>query len=169
MKKFSKKQTLIIGISVIVVCLLISAVYMLTHRSLKREPTAQEIEAYGAYEVDWQSIAPGEGSDKETILSLCTYETEKTIGENDYKIYTSETLGNYLHDFAEMSEIALLAETTLYVQYSNEAGDLIILGYTDEGLREKSIYDLETDTLFYELDGTAEVWTNFRNGFQWGE
>lgn len=167
MKNMSKKKTILIGVGIIVVCLLVSAIYVLTHRSVKREPTAAETKAYQAYAVDWQAV--GEGSDREVILGMCTFVEEKTIGENLYKTYASDVLGEYLYDFGEMMEIALLNDTVLYVQYTTPVGNMITLGYDDAGLCEMSVYDLETDTLYYEQNGTAEVWTNFRNGFQWGE
>lgn len=165
MKKLSNKKILTIGLGIIAVCLLISGIYVIANRSEKREPTAAETSAYAAYDVDWQAV--GEGSDREIILSLCTFVEEKTIGENLYKSYTSDVLGAYLYDFGEMMEIAMLNDL-LYVQYTTPAGNMITLGYSDTGLCEKSIYDLETDLLYYENNGQAEVWTKFRNGFQWG-
>lgn len=166
MKKLSNKKVLTIGLCIIAVCLLISGIYVAANRSEKRAPTAAETEAYQAYAVDWQAV--GEGSDREIILGLCTFTEEKTIGDNVYKTYTSDALGEYLYDFEEMMEIALLDDTVLYVQYTTPEGDMVTLGYSDAGLCEKSVYDLETDTLYYEQNGTAEVWTKFRNGFQWG-
>ena len=163
----SKKKTLTIGISIIVLCLLISGMYMILNRSTKREPTAEEIEAYAPYAVDWQAALGREGSEKELILSLCTAGEEETIGENVYQLYASETLGEYLYGFDALSRIAML-EDTLYIQYTTADGDSIMLAYNDQGLYEKGIYDAQTDTFFYELEGMAEVWNKFRNGIQWG-
>lgn len=165
MKHWSNKKTLTIGISIIAVCLVVCLGYMVANRSTKREPTAQEIEAYAPYAVDWQSV--GEGTDKEIILSFCEAGEAQTIGENEYTVYTSEALGQYLHNFSEMMEIAQL-EDVLYIQYTTPEGNMITLGYSDAGLMEKAVYDLEADTLFYEIDGTIEVWEKFRNGVQWG-
>ena len=169
MKKMSNKKVLIIGLGIIAVCLLISLVYMFTNRSVKREPTQQELDAYEVYSIDWQAVTGLEGSDKEIILSLCTYAGEETIGDNVYQTYTSDTLGSYLPGFAEMNEIVMGEELPLYVQYSTEEGDMIFLAYDDAGLCEKTVYDVEADTLYYEQNGTAEVWTKFRSGFQWGK
>lgn len=165
MKNWSNKKTTIIGISVIAVCLAVSLVYMLANRTTKRAPTPQEIENYTPYAVDWQAI--GTGTDQEIILSFCQQAEPETIGENEYTIYTSETLGAYLYNFSEMMEIAQLEEV-LYIQYTTAEGNIITLGYSDEGLKEKAVYDLAADTLYYELDGTIEVWEKFRNGVQWG-
>lgn len=167
MKNMSKKKTLVIGISIIVVCLLISFAYMFANRTTKREPTQQEIEAYVPYAVDWQSAVGGGGTDKEIILSLCSFAEEKTIGENVYEIYTSDTLGSYLHRFEEMTEIAVL-EGVLYIQYTDSNGNTITLGYTDDGLMEKAVYDPETDILYYEQGDITEVWEKFGAGIQWG-
>ena len=164
----NKKKTLTIGLSIIAVCLLIAIIYMATNRSEKREPTAQELAAYESYSIDWQEATGMDDTDMEIILSLCTYQGEQTIGENVYETYTSEELGSYLYDFGEMMQLAVLEGTTLYVQYTTPSGDMITLGYDAQGQCEKSVYDSDADTLYYETRETAEVWTKFRNGFQWG-
>ena len=165
MKNWSNKKLLTVGLSVIALCLLVSLGIMMANRTVKREPTPQEIEACAAYEVDWQSL--GGGSDLEIILSLCENAGEETIGENVYTVYTSETLGQHLHNFEEMMEIAQL-DQILYIQYATPEGGMVTLGYSDLGLVEKAIYDAESDTLFHDLNGTVEVWEKFRNGIQWG-
>ena len=163
----NKKKTLIIGISIIVVCLAIALGYVLTHRSEKRLPTAEETARYASYSIDWQQLTGMEDADREIILSFCEENGEKTIGANVYQIYTSTALGTYLLDFGEMMELALLNEV-LYIQYTTPAGNMITLGYDAEGLCEKSIYDAAADTLYYETRETVEVWSHFRNGFQFG-
>ena len=163
----NKKKTLIIGISIIVVCLAIALGYVLTHRSEKRLPTAEETARYASYSIDWQQLTGMEDADREIILSFCEENGEKTIGANVYQIYTSTALGTYLPDFGEMMELALLNEV-LYIQYTTPAGNMITLGYDAEGLCEKSIYDAAADTLYYETRETVEVWSHFRNGFQFG-
>ena len=163
----NKKKTLIIGISIIVVCLAIALGYVLTHRSEKRLPTAEETARYASYSIDWQQLTGMEDADREIILSFCEENGEKTIGANVYQIYTSTALGTYLPDFGEMMELALLNEV-LYIQYTTPAGNMITLGYDTEGQCEKSIYDAAADTLYYETRETVEVWSHFRNGFQFG-
>lgn len=164
----NQKKTLTIGLTIIAVCLAIALGYVLTHRSEKRQPTEEETKQYAAYSVDWQQVTGMEGSDREIILSLCEPNGEKTIGSNVYQIYTSSSLAAYLPDFAEMMEIAQLGDV-LYLQYTTPEGNMITLGYDTQGQCEKSIYDLSGDTLYYETRETVEVWTKFRNGFQWGE
>lgn len=165
MKHWSNKKTLTIGLLIIGACLLVAAAYMVMNRSTKREATQAEMDAYAPYAVDWQAV--GEGTDKEIILSFCTAGENQTIGENEYQIFTSEDLGSHLYNFGEMMEIAQL-EDVLYVQYTTPEGNMVTLGYSDAGLMEKAVYDLKADTLFYEIDGTVEVWEKFRNGVQWG-
>lgn len=165
MKHWSNKKTLTIGLAIIGACLIFVAGYMLLNRSTKREATARELERNAPYAVNWQAV--GTGSDREIILSFCADPTEKTIGENVYTVYTSDTLGQYLYDYAEMMEIAQLGEI-LYIQYTTPSGGMVTLGYSGEGLVEKAVYDAETDTMFHEFNGTVEVWTKFRTGVQWG-
>ena len=162
------KKTVKLCLGIIALCLAIVLGYALTHRSEKRQPTEEEIRAYAAYTINWQDATGLDGSDQEIILSFCTFAEEKTIGGNVYETYTSDTLGGHLYDFGEMMELAKRSNV-LYIQYSTPRGDMITLGYDEEGLCEKSVYDLAEDTLFYETRDTVEVWTKFRNGFQWGK
>ena len=164
----NKKMTRILLI-VAAVCLLISGIYVICNRSEKRMPTEQELQDYALYTVDWQGVTGIQGSDLEIILSLCTYVGEQTIGSNVYNTYESEALKQYLPGFGEMMQLAMLDDSTLYIQYTTPEGDMITLGYTAEGLQEKSVYDLSEDTMFYETKDATEVWTKFRNGFQWGK
>ena len=164
----NKKKTLIIGLIFIAVCLAIVLGYVLANRSEKRQPTAEETARSASYSMDWQELTGMEGTDVEIILSFCESAGEKNIGSNVYQIYASSSLGNYLADFGEMMEIAQLNDV-LYIQYTTPDGDMITLGYDAEGQCEKSIYDLSEDTLYYETRETVEVWTKFRNGFQWGK
>lgn len=164
MKHWSNKKTLAVGISVIAVCLVFCMIYMILNRSTKRQPTQAEVTAAAAYAVSWQ----GEGSEKEIILRECTFLEEKTIGENLYRTYSSDTLGDKLYNFAEFMEIAESADV-LYIQYTTPEGNMITMGYSDEGLKELAIYDQTSDTMYHRLDNTTEVWEKFRNGVQWGQ
>ena len=163
----SKKKTLTIGLIVIALCLAVVLGYVLTHRSEKSTPTAEETARYAAYSVDWQESTGLSSSDREIIRSFCVPQGEKTIGANVYQVYDSAQLGQFLTDFGEMMEIVQLDEV-LYIQYTTPAGNMVTLGYDAEGQCEKSIYDASSDTLYYETRETAEIWSHFRNGFQWG-
>lgn len=167
MKNMSNKKILTIGLIVIAVCLAVSIVYMFLNRTTKREPAEAELLFCEPYAVDWQSVSSRDAGDKEIILEMCQFVEESTIGQNLYQIYTSQSLGDYLYKFGEMTEIAML-EGVLYIQYTDSDGNTVTLGYSDEGLMEKAVYFPETDILFYELDGVTEVWEKFRTGIQWG-
>lgn len=162
-----KKRTVIILLIIMAVCIVIGGVNMIANRTAMRQPTQQEIDACVPYAIDWQTATGQEGSEKEIILSLCTFAEEKTIGENLYQTYTSDTLSSYLYDFQEMMEIAEL-NGMLYISYETPRGGMVTLAYDDEGMMEKMVYDLETDICYYETRDTFEVWTNFRNGYQMG-
>lgn len=163
----SNKKILTIGISVIVVCLLVAAAGMFFNQSTKREPTQQEIDAHAPYMVDWQAATGQEGTDREIILSLCTAGEQGTSGENVYQLYTSDTVAEYLYDFGTMTEICMLNDI-LYVQYTTPQSNTVSLGYFADGTTELCVYDLETDTLYFERGDTFEFWNKFRTGFQWG-
>ncbi len=168
-----KKSTLYICLALIVVCLAIAGVYVMLNRSTDRDATAAEIAANQAYLPNWDAI--GESieiktnimTEKGALLSLCTYSGDEQIGSNVHQVYTSETLGQYLHRCETLSEITLMNET-LYITYFADDGDMVILAYTDAGLSELGVYDAETDSFYHEMDGKCVVWSKFRNGFQFG-
>lgn len=171
----NKKKTLIIWLTVIGVCLAVVLGYGLLNRTTKREPTADEIGKYTPYAINWQAATGQEGTDTEIILSLCTFQEEQTIGENRYKSYSSDALGGYLYRFAELTTVSLYLnpetgeEGNLYIQYTDEAGAMVVLGYqAEQGLTELGIYDGETDTFYHLLDGVWEVWEKFAGGVRWG-
>ena len=95
----NKKKTLAIGLAIIAVCLAIALGYVLTHRTEKRQPTAEETEQYAAYSIDWQACTGYSSSDREIIRSFCVPQGEKTIGANVYQVFDSAQLSQFLTDF----------------------------------------------------------------------
>ena len=168
MKKWSDKKILAVGLAVIALCLIVTVVMMFANRSTKRMPTEAELAFCEPYAVNWQEATDIQGSDKEIILSLCAYSEKQTIGSNEYEMYTSETLGSLLHNFAQMNQLAVLNDS-LYVQYTDTDGNNVTLTYNDAGLAELAVYFPETDVLVYQQGDIMEAWEKFRNGIQWGE
>ena len=82
-------------------------------------------------------------------------------------MYTSETLGDYLYNCAEVVEIGVLEEN-LYIQYNDRDGNAVTMGYSEEGLTELAVYFQSADLLFYQQGETVEVWENFRAGVSFG-
>lgn len=171
----NKKKTMIIWLSIIAVCIAVVFGYGLFNRTTMREATTEEIERYSAYAVGWQSATGLEGSDTEIILSLCSFVEEQTIGENRYKSYSSDVLGDYLHNFSELTTVSLYLdpetgeEGTLYIQYTDKDGCMAILGYEDvRGLVELGVYNPDSDTFYHLLGGEWEVWEKFAGGVRWG-
>lgn len=168
MKHLTKKNVLLVGGSIVFVCLAIVIGYMFATRSVKRAPTQEELAMGRVYHIDWQEETGLTGTDLEIILSLCTEDQEQTIGNNVYQCYADNGLSRYLPNFHRMSQIAM-ADDVVNIQYFTSLEDLITLTYNHAGNVETLVYDSDTDLLYYEHDGQAEVWTNFRHGFQWGE
>ena len=171
----NKKKTLTVWLTVIAVSLAVLLAYGLLNRTALREPTPEEIEAYTPYGILWQAIDGLEGTDTERILSLCTFVEEQTIGENRYRSYTSETLGRYLYRFEELTTVSLYLdpqtgeEGTLYIQYTDQNGRMVVLGYQgDQGLTEVGVYNADTDTFYHWMEEKWEVWEKFAKGARWG-
>ncbi len=171
----NKKKLLTAGLAVIAVCFSIVLIYGLLNQTTMRSPTAEETAKYAPYAIDWQAATGLEGADVEIILSLCTFQEELTIGENRYKRYTSDTLGDYLCHYQEELSVSLYlepetgAEKALYVQYNDAEGETVILGYDQEnGLMEMGIFNPHTDVFYHWLQGNVEVWEKFAGGVRWG-
>ena len=165
-----KKRTLLCGLAIIGVCILAVVILLTFNRTTEREATPEEMEAYAHYVVDWQSlpIAQEGMTDKEIILSLCTYSQEEVIGENNYGTYTSEELSKYLYNCDVITEIAELELGALHIAYTDKNGYLVILGYDEEGLHERVIYNPRNDTMFHDLEGTVVVWEKYTTGIRLG-
>lgn len=159
----TRKQTTILLVTLVVVCLAIGGIHIFTNRTIIRRPTQREIEACAPYAIDWRAATGMEGTDKEIILSMCAFTEEKTIGEHLFRFYESDTLGSYLCDFQEILEITE-RNGVLSISYNTPDGGMVTLGYDDSGMTEKGIYWPETDTYYYERGGIPELWMNFRNG-----
>lgn len=167
MKNWSDKKILSVGLTVIALCVIVACVMLAVNRSTNRMPTEAEVAYCEPYAINWQEATGQQGSDKQIIMSMCTYTEKQTIGSNEYELYTSETLGSYLYHFAEMTELGMLNDC-MYIQYTDTDGNSITMGYTEEGLAELAVYFPETDSLFYQLGDTVEVWEKFRNGVHLG-
>lgn len=168
MKHLTKKNVLLVGGGIVFLCLAIVVGYLFATRSVKRAPTEEELARGQFYYVNWQAETGLSGTDPEIILSLCTEAEEQTIGNNVYQCYTDNGLSRYLPNFRQMSQIAML-EGTVNIQYYTEENDMITLTYDEHGNVETLAYFADTDALYYDQNGEIVIWTNFRNGFQWGE
>lgn len=165
-----KKRTLLCGLAILGVCILAVVILLTFNRTTEREATPEELEKYSHYAVDWQSlpIAQEGMTDKEIILSLCTFAKEEVIGENTYGTYTSEELPKYLYNCDTITEIAELGEGALHIAYTDTNGYLVVLGYDDTGLHERAVFNPRNDTMFHDQDGTIVVWEKFSTGIRLG-
>ncbi|MBQ8621849.1 MAG: hypothetical protein IJ422_06005 [Oscillospiraceae bacterium] len=162
-----EKRTLIVGISIIAVCLLIAGVYIAFNLSTSREATQADIDAFAPYDIDWLTLTEEDQTHKQIILSYCTEGEEQTVGSNTYKTYTSNGLEDHLYKCAAVKEI-ILTDTDVMLSYTDTDGQTVILGYGDQGLTEMAVYNPADDTLFHYIDGTATVWNKFYNGIHFG-
>lgn len=148
---------------ILVVSLVIGVTAMFLTRTTSRDATAEELEKYAAYDVLWDAMPEaGEGqSQKDRILALCTALEETQVGESQYSAYASETLGQHVYHCRQVDQILVSEDGVLYINYTDLDGLSVILGYDADGLQERSIYDRETDILYYELNGTVIVYEHF--------
>lgn len=168
MNHLTKKNVLLFGGGIVFLCLAIVIGYLFATRSVKRAPTQEELEKGQIYYINYPAETGLTGTDPEIILSLCTEAGEQTIGNNVYQCYTDNGLSQYLPNFQQMAEIAV-SNGIVNIQYYTTDGDMVTLTYDENGNVETAVYFADTDALYYDYNGDIVVWTNFRNGFQWGE
>jgi hypothetical protein len=125
---------------------------------------------YGAYDVAIPTRASGRSafatSTMDTILDLCTFKSEETVGEYVITMYTSETLPSYLHDCQEITDISVF-NGFLYIYYATHDGSSVILCYDQNGLVDKGIRNDESNTVVYYNDGQYYQSETFIDGSQY--
>lgn len=163
-----KNQKLInrILIAVLAVCLLIAGVNWFVNRTTEREATDQEVALYRPYDVLWDNMPAADGNNScvDRILALCQRQEDITLGTNHYAAYTSETLGQYLHNCAAVEYVLVSGEGMLLIAYNDgpdpDTARSVVLAYDAEGLREQSVYEPQLDILFYESEEITVVYEN---------
>lgn len=160
----NREKTLRWGVIIIVVCLVISGGYMLLNQSQKRDATAAEIQAAQAYVPAWDT---GVLTQTAYILGQCDLAQDQPGG--DYRLYTSQTLGQVLFDCHRDLVIQEGEDGSVFLRYFTAGDDMVVLSFREDDLTELSIYDAATDELYYQTGDDAVIWTKFRTGFQFGK
>lgn len=161
MKNLTKFQKVLLV--ALVVCLVIGVIGIFATMTTSREPTEAELALYAPYDVLWDAMPGGETTVQERILSQCTAQGKETVGDNEYDLYGSDTLGQYLYNCGGVDKILVSAEGAVYIYYTDTDGRSVFLSCGADGLSEKSVYEPKTDILFYQSGETSLVWENFSN------
>lgn len=161
MKNLNRFQKILLV--VLVVCLAVGLTAMFLTRTISREPTAEELARLGTYDVLWDSMPEAQEGQTLTdrILAQAALTENSTVGENEYDLYTSDTLAGYLYDCQTLDRIMVSDSGAVFVSYTNGSGQTVILSYKDDSLFERSIYDPKTDILIHELEGIITVYEHF--------
>lgn len=124
-----------------------------------RSATGEEIKAYTVYVPNWKAVPEAQegASDKDIILSMCIPAAEQP--DEKTTAYTSDKLGQYLYKYASGLEIGVQGED-LFVGYVDENGRYALFVYDDEGLYRFGVHDPDTDTMYFESHGDAQIITN---------
>ena len=85
---------------------------------------------------------------REYLISLCDEVSAKQVGDRTYITYSSQDIQNYLYDFGSELELGATAEH-FYISYLTTLGDYVILAYSNEGLSEKGVHNMEQDVYYY--------------------
>lgn len=146
------------------ICLPVGIIGMFATMTTDREPTAEEIALYSPYDVRWDDLPAEEDRTKtERLLALCQRGEDVQLDENTYASYTSETLGSYLYQCAEVEQILVSADGLVLISYTDVNGFAVALACDDDGTAEQSVYDPGSDLMFYANRETAVVYENFSN------
>lgn len=159
----SQKSWMIAFAVVLAICAF-GVIALVMENGNTRDATADEIAAAQVYIPDWDALAfPGVGETiKDRILSQCEYAQETEVGENAYASYTSATVSDYLYQCQELQQILVGEDNILYISYITVGDGQAVLAYDDAGLVELSVYNAETDALYYQTADARKMWLNFR-------
>ena len=160
LKDMNRFQKIMLG--ALVVSLAVGLVAMFLTRTISREPTAEEILRYSPCNVNWNELPAEEGQTAvERLLALCEQGADTEVNGNTYESYTSESLGGYLNQCASVDQILVSADGVVMISYTSTDGYTVILACDAEGTAEQSIYDPETDFLFFANRETTILYEHF--------
>lgn len=121
-----------------------------------------EMTKYAMYGVNFNDEYPFSGNYVDSALQLCDFSETRTIGGEEFDIYTSEILKDLLWDCEEITEISV-HKGFLYIYYTGY-GKEINLTYTSDELTYRGIYYSDTDTCVITEGGETRLYRNFRHG-----
>ncbi len=161
--KLDQKKINKILLVVLVVSLALGLTAMFLTRTVEREPTAEEKAFFDAYRVNLPSDMMVDGASVKAVIlvEMCSHEGMQTVNGTQYNAYASDTLLSYLYDGVKLNQILVSQDETLYITYTAQGNLEVMLAYTDTGSVERSVYDVERDILFHEIEGTLRVYEHF--------
>lgn len=153
----NRKKIMWLGVALIVAMMILTVIGMFLNRMESREPTPEELAKYQTYDV---------GKTKTELLEQCRFKEESKIGDNVYSIYESDTLQEMLYQVKTIERIAVDSTGNLFIQYTDQADQLVTMGMDDTGIREMAVCDTKTDLMFHRIDDMVEMIENFSAGLQ---
>ncbi len=152
-------------LALVVECILIGCLIWgksVPSRALPRRLSAEEAERYESYSISLPD-AGGRAPSAAGVLAYCTFQEEKTVGSARYTFYTSDALPEYIHQCAAILEIMETSEGTVYITYTSQNAERVILTISDSGIIQKDIYAEKTDT-YYDLSASgSHKYLHFRH------
>lgn len=128
--------------------------------------TKSAFSAYGFLQNDAPALVSSQNQQPsiiDEILSHCTYERSMDTGASVFHIYSSDSLAQYLFDCSSIKEISLSGDF-LYIYYYTTDNKEVILCYNADGLHNRGVYNPDDDSIFFEDEVSACVYSNARNG-----
>ena len=135
----------------------------LTVKSAVQPMSDREVEKYRAYGLALPGAVDAAPTPEE-ILGYCVFAGEQRIGSETYAAYTSSELARYLKDCRELREVIVNASGTVYLTYSTDHNEMVILSCAEDGAETRTIYDETTDTAYFLSPDKNEKHTNYLKG-----
>ena len=131
----------------------------------------QDTSAYDVYKVDIPATNQAKSTltsnaqvnIKETLLSLCRALDYEQVGGYEVYNYTSATLGNYIRNCAEITNISEIGNF-LYIEYTTTEKEEIVLCYGEQGLNHVVVYNPNQDVATMIQGDSITQYVHFREG-----
>ena len=147
-KRFLLK--LFFGSGCIVQCVLIASIFISmnpTQYMVPRQLSQSEIDHYTQFTIALPDDTAKNPSSSD-VLAYCVLDEEVLIGDNQYSLYTSDTLAQYIYLCDSIREISQHQYGSLSVEYFTHDGEEVTLSIGPDGIVGRDIYDKKTDAYY---------------------
>ena len=134
-------------LSLVVECVLILMLIVGESRTSPQSLSADEVDHYAQYSIFFPNKEDPHFS-IDDVLALRTIQDEKSIGDRQYRFYTSDVLPQYICQCDNIREIMGTDIGTLYITYVSYDAEEVVFTIGNKGIIRKGIYAEETDTYY---------------------
>lgn len=149
-------------LSLAIECMFILMLIVGEFRTSPQPLSAEEVGRYTQYSIllpNHEECYP----DAANVLAQCAFQEEKSIGDRQYKFYTSAVLPQYIYQCDSIREIMETDTGTVYITYVSRDAEEVTLTIGNSGIIRKDIYAEKTDTYYVLSELENYKFPHYRN------